>query len=306
MVGIANLLLTLEVTEPSTVGASTTATARSTTSSTVAEAAATTTSATTASAVTKATTTAASTTTTSTSTTVWARSSIIETDRASSNINTHHVVISILSILNGSEANVSETLWCTGLHISWQSDVGNGTVSTESLTKSVLVSLEGDVANEQSIRLWILGITELLSTLVGLLTWCGVVTGGGEVNIGLATINKSSLLSLESRCGISRVGELDVAETLGATRLSVADDTGTSDLSELLEFAVKPLIVNIPAQITNEQVLGTGISDLRGLFLGLLRGSWGLLLSLALLGWSLSLGCIGVIRVLLVIFTIIR
>mgnify|MGYP001596329099 FL=1 len=174
----------------------------------------------------------------------------------------------------------------------------------ESLAEHVLVGLEGDVADEKGVGLWVLGITVGLGASVGAVLWCGVVTGSREVNVGLATVDESTLLGLEGSGGIGGVGELNVTETLGATRLAVGDDASASDLTELLKLAVQPLVINVPAQVTNEQVLGSGILDLS---LGLLGG--GLLLfviGLALLGWGGLLGAllfrvVRVIRVFLLV-----
>jgi hypothetical protein len=178
-------------------------------------------------------------------------------------------------------------------------------VDTESLAEHVLVGLERDVTDEKGVGLWVLGVTVGLGAGVGAVLWCGVVTGSGEVNVGLATIDESTLLGLEGSGGIGRVGELNVTETLGAARLAVGDDASASDLSELLKLAVQPLVINVPAQVTNEQVLGSGILDLS---LGLLGGGLLLLIiSLALLGWGgllgalLLLGVVGVVRVLLLV-----
>jgi hypothetical protein len=191
------------------------------------------------------------------------------------------------------------------LHVSWESDVSNGAVGTEGLTKSVLVNLEGDVTDEEGVGLWVLGVTVLLGTLGGTLTWSGVVTRSGEVNVGLTTVDESTLLGLESLGGVGGVGELNVTETLGAASGLVADDTSTGDLTELLKLAVQPLVINVPAQVTNEQVLGTSVlASSWSLGLGLL-GSWLLIIiSLTLLRWSLLTGLrvgvrVGVGRVLL-------
>jgi hypothetical protein len=172
-------------------------------------------------------------------------------------------------------------------------------VGTESLAEHVLVGLERDVADEKGVGLWVLGITVGLGAGVGAVLWCGVVTGSGEVNIGLATIDESTLLGLEGSGGIGGVGELNVTETLGAARLTVGDDTSAGDLTELFELAVQPLVVNVPAQVTNEQVLGSGILDLS---LGLLGGGLLLLIiGLALLGWGGLLGALLLLRVVRVI-----
>lgn len=114
---------TLEVTEATTVGASATATASTTVtatsttaSTTVSEATATTATATASTAVT--TTTAAATTTRGV-TTVWARSGVVETDWATTDLSTHHGLISSLGTLDGVEADVTETLGVAGLPVEY-------------------------------------------------------------------------------------------------------------------------------------------------------------------------------------------
>ena len=94
------------------------------------------------------------------------------------------------------------------------------------------------------------------------------------------------LLGLSSICGGL---ELDVTEALGAARLAVADDTAASDGTELLELTVEPVLIDVPAQAANEEVLDAISGGGSVLGLGLLDGRLGGLLSLALLGRSLLL-----------------
>lgn len=172
------------------------------------------------------------------------------------------------------------------LLVGWESNVDDGSVLTESLTNGVLVSIERKVTEEESVGRRVLGISKGSSTVVGALFWCSVVAGGREVNVGLTTVNESTLLGLQGSGGVSRVLELDVSETLGASTLSVGDDTGASDGTKLLEFLEQPLVVNVPAQVTNEQVLGSSVlSSSWGSSLGLLCGWLAVLFGLALLGW---------------------
>jgi hypothetical protein len=85
----------------------------------------------------------------------------------------------------------------------------------------------------------------------------------------------------------------------GATRVTVSDDAAASELTELGELALEPLLVNVPGQVTDEQVGGSTLGGI--LSLGLLGSSDGLLLGLALLGGlllSLGLGvrAVGAVR----------
>jgi hypothetical protein len=161
-------------------------------------------------------------------------------------------------------------------------------VLAESLAEDVLVGLEGDVTDEKGVGLWVLGVTELGSTLGGALPWRSVVTWSREVDVGLAAIDQSTLLGGKSLGGIGSVGKLDVTETLGAARLTVRDDAGASDLTELLELAVQPLVIDVPGQVADEEVLWAILGS--GLSLGLLGGGLLLVIGLALLAWLLLLG----------------
>jgi hypothetical protein len=141
------------------------------------------------------------------------------------------------------------------------------------LANHVLVSLEGKVANKESIRRWVLGVTELLRTVVGTVLWCGVVTGSSKVDVGDTAIDLTVLLGGKSFSCISSVGELNISETLGAAGLPVSHDTSAGKLTELLELAVQPLVINVPAQVTDKQVLDT-FARAVSFDLGLLGGSF--------------------------------
>lgn len=161
-------------------------------------------------------------------------------------------------------------------------------MGTESLANRILVSTECKVANEEGVRRRVLRVTELLSTVVGALLWCGVVARGREIDIGLTTINHGTLLGRKSSSTVGGLVELNVAKALGSTRVTVGNDTGSRNLTKLLELTVQPLVVDVPAQVTNEQVLGSRLVD--SFNLGLLCGGNGLIVGLALLRWRLGLG----------------
>lgn len=82
-----------------------------------------------------------------------------------------------------------------------------------------------------------------------------------------------------------------------ATRLTVSHDTATSQLAELLELAAEPVLVDVPREVTNEQVGGSTLGNLSSL--GLLSRGSGLLNGLALLGGLGSLLAVrfGAVRV---------
>lgn len=66
-----------------------------------------------------------------------------------------------------------------------------------------------------------------------------------------------------------------------ATSVTLGHDTN-SNLTELLELAVEPLLIHVPGEVANEEVVGASASGL--LSLGLLGGGGRLVLGLALLG----------------------
>jgi hypothetical protein len=172
--------------------------------------------------------------------------------------------------------------------VCWKSDVDYSAVLAERLANNIFGGLKREIANEEGISRGVLGVTILLSSALCAVLWCGLVTRSGEVDIGLTTINERTLLGSESGSSRCRAGELDVSETLGAARVSVGQDIGTCDLTELLELSHKPLIVDVPAEVTDKQVLGSSVFDFC-LGLGLLCGLNGLILGLALLVWCLGL-----------------
>jgi hypothetical protein len=154
-------------------------------------------------------------------------------------------------------------------------------VGTEGLADDVLISFERQIPHKESVRGGVGRIAVLLGTVIGTVPWGGVVAGGSEVNVSDAAINLSTLLSIEGSSSINGLGKLDVSEALGAARISVSQDTCASNLTKLFELAVQPLVVDVPAQITNEEILDTAVLLVN---LGLLGRSNRLVVGLALLG----------------------
>lgn len=159
-------------------------------------------------------------------------------------------------------------------------------MGTESLANNVLISLKRQVAHEEGIGRRVARVAILLSTVVGAIPGCGIVARSSEVNVGDTIVNLGTLLGIEGSCGVGSVGKLDVSEALGAARLAVSHDTSASELTELLKLAVQPLVVDVPAQVTDEEVLDTITT---GLNLGLLGRSSNLVVSLTLLRWLLNI-----------------
>ena len=72
---------------------------------------------------------------------------------------------------------------------------------------------------------------------------------------------------------------------LGATSGAVGEDVATCDLAVRLELSLEPVVINVPGQRTNEEVLGDTLGESLLLnLLGLLDDRSSLGISLALLG----------------------
>ena len=162
----------------------------------------------------------------------------------------------------------------------------------ECLANNVLVGIKGQVTYEESVGRRVARITILLGAIVCTILWRSVGARRREVNVGDTAIDLSTLLSIKGSGRISRVGKLDISEALRTAGLLVSHDTGADKLTKFLKLAVQPLVVDVPAQVANEEVLDSSVFVDFG-FLG--RRSE-LLFSLALLGWLLRLLFAGVIR----------
>jgi hypothetical protein len=144
-------------------------------------------------------------------------------------------------------------------------------MSTESLANHVFVCLKGEVAKEEGIRRGITRVSKLLRTIVGAILWCCIVSWSSEVDICDSTIDLCTFLSSKSSCCIGCVGKLNISKALGASRVSVSQDASAGKLTELLKLAVQPLVIDVPAQVTYEEVLDA----LSAVDLGLLgRSDW--------------------------------
>lgn len=83
------------------------------------------------------------------------------------------------------------------LHISRKSNVNDSSILAESLTNSILVSIERQITNEQGIRRRVGRVAKLLSTVLGLISRSIVGSRGREVDVGLASVDLSILLGSE-------------------------------------------------------------------------------------------------------------
>jgi hypothetical protein len=283
----------LEVTEATTVeGTAATATATATTA-TVAEATATTTASTATTTVAEATTAATASATTTTETTAAAAvtvvtgSSEVETDGTAGNLSAIESLESSGSLVSGREVDVAETLESTGLTVGGQRDTRDVTVLLESLLDDLVGAVEGEVTKEEGVAGSRALVTELVGAVESLVG--GLLAGSGEVDIEGTAIELVSHHLLLGGGSSGSIVELDVAEALGAASLAVTDDTAADDVAEALKLAAEPVLIDVPAQAANEEVLDAlgGGGSLLGL--GLLDGGLGSLLSLALLGRGLLL-----------------
>ena len=184
-----------------------------------------------------------------------------------------------LGLLNGRVLDVTETLGTTRLGVGGQTDTQNGALLSEDITETVLSSAERKVTNEQSVGLGASRVAEVAGTLLGTVVTT-LLAGSGVVQVDSTVVNLSALLGLVGLGGIGSVGELNVSESTGATRVTVGNNTARA-LAELGELALKPVLIDVPGQVTNEKV---GRGTLGNISLGLLSGGLGLVISLALLG----------------------
>jgi hypothetical protein len=89
-----------------------------------------------------------------------------------------------------------------------------------------------------------------------------------------------------------KVTRLDLP--LGTLSLAVGDDAAAGDLTIALKLASEPVLVDAPAEVSDEEVLDTLFCDLGDLGLCLLDDGLSLFFSLALLGGSFLLIVAGV------------
>lgn len=227
-------------------------------------------------------TTAATTEATTTTAVSGARGAEVQAQSAALNLIALHGAVGSLGLLDGAVLNVAEALGATRLGVGRQTDTDNAAGLTEAVTESVLGGTEGQVADEQSVAGGAGGVTERAGPVLGTVTLLLVVLAASSVvKVDGAAIELRALLSGHSLDGIGSVGVLDVAETAGAARLTVGNDTAARELTELGELALEPVLIDVPGQVTDEQVGRGALGDLLGL--GLLSRGGGLLIGLALL-----------------------
>lgn len=206
-------LLASVLTNTATVSGSGVSAGSSETAATTAET--TTTTATAATATTTGTTTATTTTVTAvTASTSIAGDRVVETDVPASDISAVHSLEGSTGFIDRGELDVAEALGAAGLLVGGQADGHDGAVLGEGLADHVLVSAEGDVADEESVGLGGLGVAEVLGALLDTLV---VVAGRarlGEVDVDVAAVDLGTLLSSKSLGSILGGGEVNVAVTV--------------------------------------------------------------------------------------------
>lgn len=174
------------------------------------------------------------------------------------------------------------------LRVGRQANAGDlGNLAEESVD-SVLVGVERQVTDEQSLGLGANGVTVLLGAVLG--TSLVVAVAGGllarEVDVHGAASEVLSLGGLESGGSGLRVAEVDVAEATAAASLLVGDDAGTGQVGELLEGLVEGVVIDSPGKGANEE----GRALVGDVGAGLLARDDGVIQGLALLGGLLGLG----------------
>lgn len=173
------------------------------------------------------------------------------------------------------------------LHISRETEAGDGSDLVEEGGDGVLAGLEGKVANEESIALGAGNVAVTLSAVVGAGTT--VLSGSGlsgEVETHVTALKESTVLVGMGLLGSRRGREVDVSESARAAGLLVSDDTSANDLGVGLELLEEDVVIDAPSEVANPE--GGALVGLLGLVL--LAGLLNLLGGLSLLGRDLNLG----------------
>ena len=197
------------------------------------------------------------------------------------------------------------------LRVGGKSDAGNLSDLAEELTDGILVNVERQVADKESVALGAEGVAVSLGAVGS--TALGV--GIGRASVGVVEVEGTAveLETLHGLVGLGatlRVVEVDVTEATAATSSLLSDNTSADETVELLEGLVESIVIDVPAQATSEEgsrSISLGLLSLVRvdvvLGLALLGGS---LLSLLSLGIRLLRAVIAVIRILLGIVRVVR
>lgn len=172
---------------------------------------------------------------------------------------------------------------------------------TEEYSNSLLVHIEGQVADEKSVAGRADGVAMLLGTVSGTIARVALSgTSIGVVQVQSTVVKLEALHGIVSLGSVGAVVEVDIAEATAAAAHLVSDNTSANKTLKLLEGLVESIVINVPAQVAGEQGGGT-----LAVSLGLLGGSVNLVVSLALLGsrsvLSLLLGFVRLLRVIIAV-----
>lgn len=182
------------------------------------------------------------------------------------------------------------------LRVGRQSNADNGANLVEELSDGVLVNVERQVADEESVALRADGIAVLLSTIGSTGLRSGIVGAGvGIVKVDGTATNILTLHGLVSLGSGLSILEVDITETTAAASGLLSNDTSTNKAVERLESLVQGIVIDAPGQAAGEEGGSSVAVDL-----GLLGRGINLVVSLALLGsGGILLLLIRVIAVLL-------
>lgn len=193
------------------------------------------------------------------------------------------------------------------LRVGREANAGNLSNLSKEFADSLLVNIEGQVTDEEGIALRANNITVFLGTVVGTSLRVSISRlGVGVVKVEGTTIEFLTLHGLVGLGGRLVVFKVNVSEATAATAHPVGDNTSANETAEVLESLLEGIVVDVPAQAAGKQSSGSG-----NIVLCLLGSGVDVVLGLALLGRSLSLGLflgirvrrVGVIRVVLRVIT---
>ena len=213
-----------------------------------------------------------------------------------------------LGTLDSLELHVGEALGRAGLPVGRQTNGLNVSVLSESVVERVLVGGEGHVADPEGGTGRVLLVAVLRRTFLRVRPFRSL---RGVVDVDGSTVD---FLAVQ-RNGLGGrlfVGKLDVTEPSGTVLFTVHHNSDANDLTTLLEFGLQPVVVNVPRERTDKDVLGrllllavvVGLGDSSVLGLSLFGRRRGFLagLSLAIGDGSINfhLGLLFLVRAVLV------
>lgn len=169
----------------------------------------------------------------------------------------------------------------------------------EELPNLIPADAEGNVADEEGVALGADDVAMLLgpvlNTVPAVTERLVIVASGSIVEPDGAAINLLASHGVHRRLRGLRVGEVDKAEATAPATLLIGNNTGTHQAIKLAEFPLEPLIINVPAKLSNPE--RRTLSGLLLRCLGLLRSVLLGLLQLPFPGGLLGLGLFGVFRI---------